>query len=81
MNILRLVAEEREKKKNPRPSNPAFQKIEEEASKEKGECPINMPRDELRKQLTPVQYHVTQEKGTERWVPCVRAHFEESSVW
>lgn len=68
MNILRLVAEEREKKKNPKPPSPAFQKLEEAAtSKDHGECPIKVPKDELKKKLTPVQYHVTQEKGTERW--------------
>ena len=66
MNILRLVAEEREKKKNPKAPNPAFQKLEAEATKDKGECPIAIPKEELRKKLTPVQYHVTQEKGTER---------------
>lgn len=30
-------------------------------------CKVVFSQQELRKRLTPLQYHVTQEKGTERW--------------
>jgi hypothetical protein len=69
MNILRLVAEERERKKH-QSTSPEFRKLEEAASsKEKGVCPIRMEKEELRKSLTPVEYYVTQERGTERSAP------------
>lgn len=70
MNILRLVAEEREKKKQ-QSLSPEFRKLEEAAtSKDKGVCPIKFEKDHLRKSLTPVEYFVTQERGTERLVCC-----------
>ena len=66
MNILRLVAAEKEKKSKP---NPVFQKLEEQAScKDKGECPVSYAEEDLKKRLSPVQYYVTQQKGTERSV-------------
>jgi len=65
MNILRLVVAEKEKKN--RCPNPEFQKLEAEAStKDVSECPIKFDKDELRKRLSPVEYSVTQEKGTEK---------------
>ena len=67
MNILRLVVKEKEKKLQP--PSPAYQKIETEATcKDKGVPPIAYNKDELKEKLTPIQYHVTQQKGTERWV-------------
>jgi len=65
MNILRLVVADKERKaKSP---NPEFQKIEAAAAcSDKGDLPIQYDKDELRKKLSPVEYFVTQEKGTER---------------
>ncbi|XP_069760110.1 methionine-R-sulfoxide reductase B3 isoform X3 [Narcine bancroftii] len=37
----------------------------EGSSKDKKSCKVSFPQQELRKRLTPQQYHVTQEKGTE----------------
>jgi len=65
MNILRLVVADKERKT--RSPNPEFQKIEASAAtKDKGDVPIQYDKDELRKKLSPVEYFVTQEKGTER---------------
>ena len=65
MNVLRLIVAEKEKKN--RTPNPEFQKLEAEASKkDEDECPIKFDKDELRKRLSPVEYSVTQEKGTEK---------------
>ena len=65
MNILRLVAAEKEKKKQS--LSPEFRKLEEDASgKDKGQCPIRMEKEQLRKSLAPVEYFCTQERGTER---------------
>lgn len=30
------------------------------------ECPVSFPKAELKKRLTPIEYHVTQERGTEK---------------
>jgi hypothetical protein len=66
MNILRLVVADKERKN--RSPNPEFQKLEAEASKkDTGECPVKFDREELRKRLSPVEYFVTQERGTERY--------------
>lgn len=66
MNILRLVVADKEKKS--RSQNPEFQKIEEEAAacKNKAKMVAHFDEDELRNRLTPFEYFVTQEKGTER---------------
>lgn len=65
MNILRLVAAEKEKKD--RSPNPEFQKIEAAAlSKDKGEVSLKLDKNELRTKLSPMEYFVTQERGTER---------------
>lgn len=37
-----------------------------ETCKETAACPVSFPKDELKDRLTPMQYKVTQEKGTER---------------
>ena len=67
MNILRLVAAEKEKKQQS--PNPNFRKLEEEAAcKEKGECTAKYQTEDLKKRLSTVQYHVTQQKGTERYI-------------
>lgn len=64
MNILRLVVAEKEKKSRP---NPEFQKIEASAiSADRGEFSLKPDKNELRKKLSPVEYHVTQDRGTER---------------
>jgi len=64
MNILRLVVADKDRKaKSP---NPEFQKIEEAAAcRDEGDHPVHYDKDELRKKLSPVEYFVTQEKGTE----------------
>jgi len=65
MNILRLVVADKERKA--RSPNAEFQKIKAEAAcKDKGYVPVHYDKDELRKKLSPVEYFVTQEKGTER---------------
>jgi len=65
MNILRLVVADRERRA--RSPNPEFQKIEAAATcEDKSLVPIHYDKDELRKKLSPVEYFVTQEKGTER---------------
>ncbi|CAD5116511.1 DgyrCDS5389 [Dimorphilus gyrociliatus] len=67
MNILRLVAAEKEKKKNP---SGAFKKLEDEAKKcpsnERKSGPAVQDKNDLKHSLSPMQYHVTQERGTER---------------
>jgi hypothetical protein len=66
MNILRLIVADKEKKN--RSPNPEFQKLEAEASKKDGgECPVKYDKEELRTRLSPVEYFVTQERGTERY--------------
>ena len=65
MNILRLVAAEKEKKN--RPSTEEFKKIQEAASsKSKGQAPIKFETKHLKDKLTPMEYNVTQLRGTER---------------
>lgn len=67
MNILRLVQAEKDKKNKP-PST-EFKKLEDEATsnyRDRVQFPIRIQKVELRKTLTPVQFHVTQERGTER---------------
>jgi len=69
MNILRLIAEEKERKRAGRPpSTPQFQALEDSActSAQAGACPIRIEKEELKTKLTPVEYYVTQQKGTER---------------
>jgi peptide-methionine (R)-S-oxide reductase len=63
MNVLRLIVADKEKKN--RPPNPEYQKIEA-ACKQKVEYAVKFDKDELRKRLSPVEYLVTQERGTER---------------
>jgi len=65
MNILRLVVADKERKA--KSLNPEFQKIEASAAcNDKRDLPIQYDKDELRKKLSPVEYFVTQAKGTER---------------
>ena len=67
MNILRLVAADKEKKN--RSPNPEFQKLEAAAvtCKERREATVlKFDKNELRSKLSPVEYFVTQERGTER---------------
>jgi len=66
MNILRLMVTDKEKKA--RSANPEFEKLEAAAAacKDKGVVLVHYDKDELRRKLSPVEYFVTQEKGTER---------------
>ena len=67
MNILRLVVEEKERKKRAA-TNPNFAKIQDEAAtKDKGVCPIHFPKEELIVTLSAEQFLVTQQGKTERW--------------
>ena len=66
MNILRLVVEEKERKKRAA-VNPNFAKLQDEAaSKDKGVCPIHFPKEELIVTLSAEQFLVTQQGKTER---------------
>ncbi|KAK3590011.1 hypothetical protein CHS0354_035045 [Potamilus streckersoni] len=58
MNILHLVSAKKEE-------SPVIKKLKE-SCKESGTCPVTYPKEDLKERLTPVQYRVTQEKGTER---------------
>ena len=60
MNILRIVADKRE-------PSPALKKLQAQCKdKDANASRIRFDRDELKERLEPLQYHVTQEKGTER---------------
>ena len=60
MNILHLVTAKKD-------SSPEIQKLKA-SCKDTATCPVKYPKDELKERLTPLQYRVTQEKGTERLV-------------
>ena len=65
MNILRLVAAEKEKKN--RPASEEFRKIQEAASaKVKGQAPIKYETKHLKEKLSATEYRVTQLRDTER---------------
>ena len=62
MNLLHAITNKRE-------TSPALQKLQsscEDAAS--GTCPVTYSKEELKEKLNPVQYHVTQEKGTEKYV-------------
>lgn len=61
MNILHAVSKQQE-------VSPKLKKLEA-SCKEDGPPAVQLDKDELRKQLSPLQYRVTQEKGTERFTP------------
>lgn len=58
MNILHLVKSKRE-------PSPAVQKLKA-TCKDTATCPVTFPEDDLKDRLTPLQYRVTQNRGTER---------------
>lgn len=58
MNILHLITAAK------REPSPVLQKLQE-SCKTSGTCEVRIPKEELKSRLTPLQYHVTQEKGTE----------------
>lgn len=57
MNILHAVSKQQE-------VSPKLKKLKA-SCKEDGEAAVQLEKDELKKRLTPLQYRVTQEKGTE----------------
>ncbi|XP_062576565.1 peptide methionine sulfoxide reductase MsrB-like isoform X1 [Saccostrea cucullata] len=59
MNILHAVTSAK------REAAPQIKKLKSTCSSG-SECPVSFPKAELKKRLTPLEYHVTQEKGTER---------------
>ena len=59
MNILHLVNSKRE-------PSPAVQKLKA-TCKDTATCPVTFPEDDLKDRLTPLQYRVTQNRGTERY--------------
>lgn len=58
MNILHTVTKQQEV--------PAKLKKLQGVCKSEGQCAVQLEKEELRKQLSPMQFRVTQEKGTER---------------
>ncbi|XP_060553716.1 methionine-R-sulfoxide reductase B3-like isoform X1 [Ruditapes philippinarum] len=58
MNILHLVSSKKEE-------SPSIQKLKA-SCKDTATCPVSFPKEDLQDRLTPIQYKVTQEKGTER---------------
>ena len=73
MNILHLVVGDKEKKN--RSPNPEFQKLEVEAAANSYvECPLKFDKNELKNKLSPVEYFVTQERGTERYTTLLVFH-------
>lgn len=68
MNILHLVEAERLQKQSKVP-NPEFEKLDEQSKlKNKGQKPLVYSKEELRNRLTPIQYSVTQEMSTEKYI-------------
>lgn len=59
MNILHAVTSAK------REAAPQIKKLKSTCSSG-AECPVHFPKAELKKRLSSVEYHVTQEKGTER---------------
>ncbi|KAK7090997.1 methionine-R-sulfoxide reductase B3, mitochondrial-like [Littorina saxatilis] len=57
MNILHAVSRQQE-------VSPKLKKLQA-SCREDGPTPIKLEKEELKKRLTPIQYRVTQEKGTE----------------
>ncbi|CAH1782181.1 unnamed protein product [Owenia fusiformis] len=62
MNLLRLVHPDGKKQKE----SETFKKLREECKEQTGKCEVKFSKEELKERLTPLQYRVTQEKGTER---------------
>jgi hypothetical protein len=60
MNILHLVSSKKEE-------SPSIQKLKA-TCKDTATCPVSFPKEDLQDRLTPIQYKVTQEKGTERFL-------------
>ncbi|KAL4220121.1 Peptide methionine sulfoxide reductase B3 [Mactra antiquata] len=58
MNILHLISSKKEE-------SPSIQKLKA-SCKDTATCPVSYPKEELKERLTPIQYKVTQESGTER---------------
>ncbi|KAK3095061.1 hypothetical protein FSP39_009801 [Pinctada imbricata] len=59
MNILHAVTAGRKE------ASPKLKKLQN-SCQEEGVCPVTIPKEDLKEKLTPLQYHVTQEQGTER---------------
>ncbi|XP_033761084.1 methionine-R-sulfoxide reductase B3, mitochondrial-like isoform X2 [Pecten maximus] len=60
MNIIHLVTSQRE-------ASPTLKRLQEECSPPgSSKCPVKVSKTELKERLTPTQYRVTQQRGTER---------------
>ncbi|XP_019121872.1 methionine-R-sulfoxide reductase B3 isoform X3 [Larimichthys crocea] len=51
------------------------------ACRSKKTWPVSFPQEELRKRLTPIQYHVTQERGTESAFTGEFAHHKDEGTY
>ncbi|XP_068611312.1 methionine-R-sulfoxide reductase B3 isoform X2 [Brachionichthys hirsutus] len=47
----------------------------------KRKCPVSFPQEELKRRLTPIQYHVTQERGTESAFTGAFTHSKEEGTY
>ncbi|XP_041357671.1 methionine-R-sulfoxide reductase B3, mitochondrial-like isoform X2 [Gigantopelta aegis] len=75
MNILRTVTSKQE-------VSPELRKLTSQCGDSgDGSSRVSYSKDELRQRLTPLEYHCTQEKGTERAFSGKFACFEEEGVF
>ena len=66
MNILHAISKQQE-------VSPKLKKLQA-SCKEDGESMVQLEKEELKKRLSPMQYRVTQEKGTEGYAVLLYMH-------